>query len=123
MIKKVIALAASTLLSLNASAGYVQYDFSGPLGNTGGNPYFQTGYFIQHDSDQSIAYFNFLLPIEGVARPFNMQISPQMSEGGTVLIGETTPFRDNGPTNFSIYSNFGGDQTTSFEIVFSRDEG
>jgi hypothetical protein len=119
MNKKLIALAAGTLLSFNASAGYVQYDFNGPLGNPG-SPFMPSGYFIQHDTDQSIAYFNFPIPIEGVGRPFNMPITPQMSEGGTGLTEETTYFRNNGPTNFKIYSDFGGDQSTYVEIDFSR---
>jgi hypothetical protein len=37
MIKRVLAIAATALVSFNASAGYVQYNFGGPM----------SGYFIQ----------------------------------------------------------------------------
>lgn len=110
MIKKLIALAAGALLSMNATAGYVQYDFSGPL----------QGYFIQHDTDQSIAYFNFSYPLDVGWSIKTPHLSPQASEGGTGLTAATTSFRNNGPTNFSIYSDFGADQRITFDITFSR---
>lgn len=110
MIKKILTLSVGALLSFNASAGYVQYEFGGPLG----------GYFIQHDTDQSIAYFNVRFPVDNGLHALYWGLNPQVSEGGTWLTGATTYFRNNGPTNFGIYSNYGGDQTTSFEISFSR---
>ena len=111
MIKKIIALAAGALLSFNASAGYVQYNLNGPL----------NGYVIQHDDDDSIAYFNLRLAIDGVGRPFNMSLTPQASEGSTKITRASTYFADNGPTNFHIYSNFGADQMTDLDVLFSRD--
>jgi hypothetical protein len=45
MIKKLVALAATALFSVNASAGYVRYDLTGPV----------SGFFVQHDDDKSIA--------------------------------------------------------------------
>ena len=51
MMKKLVALAATALFSLNASASYVQYDFAATSG--------LSGYFIQHEQDRSIAYYDF----------------------------------------------------------------
>lgn len=110
MIKTIIALAAGALFSLNASAGYVQYDLTGPVSGT----------FVQHDTDQSIAYFNLDLVMEGKRAPFRMGLAPQASEGSTQINYASTHFRGNGPSNFSIFSDFGGDQTTYFNIAFSR---
>jgi hypothetical protein len=95
---------------MNAFAGYIQYDFTGPV----------SGYIVQHDTDGSIAYFNLNLQIDGVQQPFRLPFTPQGSEGGTRLTDASTFFRDNGPTNFSIYSDFGFDQFTTFDMMFSR---
>ena len=56
MIRKMMVVAAGLLGALPAWAGYVQYNFNGPL----------TGYFVQHDTDGSIADFRFGVPIQGV---------------------------------------------------------
>jgi hypothetical protein len=109
MIKTIIALAAGALFSMNASAGYVQFDLTGPV----------SGKFIQHDTDQSMAYFNLDVTIDGTWAPFRMGLAPQQSEGSTQLTYATTHFRSNGPSNFGIYSDFGGDQETYFNITFS----
>jgi hypothetical protein len=49
MFKKLFAFAAAAFFSLNASAGYVRYDFTGPT---------LAGYFVQRDTDQSIANYD-----------------------------------------------------------------
>ncbi|QYF95249.1 PEP-CTERM sorting domain-containing protein [Massilia sp. PAMC28688] len=110
--KKIIALAAFAVFSSNAIAGYTQYGFGGPL----------SGYFIQRDDDQSISYFYVNLPIEDYPRdtPFTMVLQPIGGEGSTRLTDASTYFRRNGPTNFSIFSDFGGDQFTTFAVSFSR---
>ena len=114
MIKTIIAFATGALLSLNASAGYVQYNLTGPV----------SGIVIQHDTDQSMALYNLFVDIEGTWTPFRMQLSPQESEGVTQLTYATTHFLGYGPSNFGIYSDFGGDQRTLFDISFSGgDEG
>jgi hypothetical protein len=110
MIKTIIALAASALFSLDASAGYVQYDLAGPV----------SGKFIQNDTDQSMAYFELQVTIDGVWTPFRMLLNPQETDGSTQLTYATTHFRGNGPSNFGIYSDFGADQSTYFNIAFSR---
>lgn len=111
MIKSIIALAAGALFSMNASAGYVQYDLNGPLGGT----------IIQHDTDKSIAYFSVDLFLDTVAgRPLRLNFKPQQSEGATQLSYATTSFRGPGPTNFGIFSNFGYDQFTDIGVTFSQ---
>lgn len=114
MIKKLIALAATSLVSLSASAGYVQYDFSGQM----------RGYFIQHDDDGSIADFKFsFLVADAFSQSpdgFYAGFFPTRSEGYTSINGGTTYFRNNGPTNFTLFSNFGADQSTQFSIEFDR---
>lgn len=110
MIKTIIALAAGALFSLNASAGYVQYNLTGPVSGT----------FIQHDTDQSMAYFRFDLMMYGPRGSFRMGLAPQWSEGSTQLTYASTHFHGNGPSNFAIFSDFGGDQITYFNIAFSR---
>ena len=110
MIKSFIALAAGAVFSFNASAGYVKYDLQGPL----------SGSIVQHDTNKSIAYFNLDLTIDGVGRPFRMNLRPQQSEGTTRITHATTSLRDQGPTNFGIYSDFGADQYTNLDVTFSQ---
>lgn len=118
MIKKILAFTATVLVSLNASAGYVQYDFAGPM----------TGSFVQHDDDGSIAYFKFTFPVAGAYTTdpdgvLDWGLQPQRGDGSTGIAAATTYFRNNGPTNFNIFSNYGGDQGTNFSIDFSRAAG
>lgn len=116
MIKKILALAATALVSMDASAGYVQYDFGEPM----------TGYLIQHEDNGSIADFRLDLRVAGSpsSNPDGLGLRlgffPTRSEGYTSLSGGTTYFRNNGPTNFSLFSNYGGDQTTRLRIDFAR---
>ena len=118
MIKKLLALAVTSLVSFNASAEYVRYDFGGPM----------SGYFIQHDDDGSIAYYNFRYPVAGALTSdqdgvFDWGAAPLFGEGSTRITSATTNFRNNGPTNFNIFSDFGGDQVTDFRVQFSRAPG
>lgn len=113
MIKKLMVLVTGALCSFSAWAGYVQYTFDGPL----------TGHFIQHDTDQSIADFRFALPIGDAEWPFSIDMTPQDSEGSTRITQASTVFRQDGPSNFSIESDFGGDQHTWLSIAFTAGEG
>lgn len=114
MLKNIIAFAATAFVSLSASAGYVEYDFGGPL----------SGYFIQHDDNGSIADFKIDLPVAGAPSSspngFRLGFFPTRSEGSTTINGATTNFRNNGPTNFTLFSDFGGDQSTSLTVNFAR---
>ncbi len=115
MIKKLFALAATALFSLNASAGYVQYDF-----HTGSDGAGLSGYFIQHDTDQSIAYFDFWLfdPVDDYG--YGQQFYPLGGEGEVLLTGATTHFLNDGPTNFTIADDFGADHFTNLSVSFAR---
>jgi hypothetical protein len=119
MIKKIIALAVTAFFSMNASAGYVQYDFHFGPENKG-----LEGFLVQHDTDQSIAYFSFVLsdPIydNGLYAAY---LTPIDSEGYILLDGATTQFRKNGPTSFHITDSFGADHLSEFSVDFSRAKG
>lgn len=115
MIKKFAALAMTALFSMNASAGYVQYDFQFGTPDRG-----LEGFIVQHDTDQSIAYFSFQLndPTKGNGY-FGQQFYPFDNEGCVCLVGATTGFRNNGPTNFSIEDDFGADHRTNLSVTFA----
>ena len=118
MIKKVLALAATALFSLDASAGYVQYNFSGPV----------SGFFVQHDDDQTIAYYRFSLPYgEGPSGPVGGHFMPMSGDGVDTNIAATTHFHHNGPTNFTVFDNYGspypGMQEATVKLDFYRSTG
>jgi hypothetical protein len=79
---------------------------------------------MMHLADGSIADFKIGLPIADAPSQspngFVLGFSPQHSEGSTSINGATTYFRNNGPTNFSISSDFGADQFTHFSVDFAR---
>lgn len=113
MIKKLIAFAAGLLFSASALANYVRYDFAP------GSPV--SGFFVQREDNQAIAWFSFHLtnlPTGGFAQFF-----PFSDDGEVLLTDATTHFIHHGPTNFSIYSNYGGNQRSSIDISFSRNAG
>jgi len=118
MIKKLLAFAATALVSLNASAGYVQYDF-----HFGPDYRGLEGYIVQHDTDQSIALFSFQLndPVDEYA--FGSYFYPLTGEGDVLLTGASTYFRNNGPTNFTIEDYYGADHFTTLNVTFSRGKG
>lgn len=116
MIKKLAALAAAVLFSANASAGYVQYDF-----HFGSNDSGLSGFFVQHDTDQSIAYFDFMLVDLVDDYGYGHYFYPFAGEGETLLTGATTHFLGDGPTNFTIEDSFGADHFTNFSVHFARD--
>jgi hypothetical protein len=97
MLKKIIALAATALFSLNASAGYVKYTFSGDI----------SGYFIENDVDKSIIDFGFLA--RGVAN----------FEAPSNLYDQRSSFWDEfGPTNFSVYDSRTRDSINRITVYF-----
>jgi len=112
MIKKLIALAATALFSLNAAAGYVRYDLD--YGSSGG----LRGFIVQHDTDHSIAHFDFWLYDE--ASDWGHWFWPLTGEGSVLLDSASTHFRNGGPTNFTIYDDFGSDHNTSLSVTFAR---
>lgn len=134
MIKKLLVLAAGAFFSLSASAGYVQYDFH-HAAQSGSGLGGLSGFLVQHDDDQSIAYFAFRLddpsakhvindpreytdprdPYTGFGQGF----TPAFNEGATRITGESTYFRNNGPTNFDILDGFGDDHVTNLSVSFA----
>ncbi|QNA88854.1 PEP-CTERM sorting domain-containing protein [Massilia sp. Dwa41.01b] len=90
MIKKLIALAATTLFSLDASAGYIQYDLSGNG---------ISGYVVQHDDDHSIAFYQIFIDTERAYARF------AAAHGEDNITGATTRFGDGGPTNFAAFDS------------------
>lgn len=116
MMKKLLAFAAGAVFSLNASAGYVSYNLGGGLSGT----------IIQNDVTNRIVDFRLDLYVPGAPTsnpsgvfrlPFN---SDRRGEGMDSLTSVSTHFLSGGPTNFSLQSDFGGDQFTHFDVDFSR---
>lgn len=90
MIKKLFTLAATTLFSLNAHAGYIQYDISG----TG-----ISGYVVQHDHDHSIAFYQIFVDKKDAAARFAAAYDKDN------LSAVSTRFPDGGPTNFAAFDS------------------
>lgn len=105
MIKKLVALAATALFSMTASAGYTQYNLTGDK---------ISGYFIQNDVDQSIAAYGFAVEPQG----YHFDFKP--TPGYAYLLRATTRFIDEGPTNFAVFETATGGYTTDARLTFNR---
>ena len=90
MIKKLLTLAATALFSLDASAGYIQYDLSGQG---------ISGYVVQHDHDHSIAFYQIFIDTDRAAARFAAYYD------GDNLTHARTRFKDGGPTNFGAFDS------------------
>jgi hypothetical protein len=108
IIKNILALAVGAVISANAFAGYTGYTLGGGV----------SGYFVQNDVTRNIVYYQLNLAIPGAQSPYPTRLgfSGRQGEGSDQLTSVSTHFIDPGPTNFKLYSNFGGDQFTSFNI-------
>lgn len=86
MIKKFVAFATTALLSLNANAGYIQYNLTGPV----------SGYVIQHDDNGAIADFDLTVwfPVGGTTEFF------RYAAPGSDIINAGTHFPQGGPSEF-----------------------
>lgn len=73
---------------------------------------------IQHDTDQSIAAFQFQLVDQQAG--YGAYFSPQSSEGEVRITRATTYFRNDGPTNFYIEDDFGHDHYQWLNVTFAR---
>lgn len=109
MLKKTLLLAVAGLLSLNASAGYIRYDLTGPV----------SGYFIQREEDQAIAAYQIAMFLEGYPRAVTIGLLPRRGDGTTDIVAASTYFQNNGPTNFSIRGSHDG-FAGALDISFSR---
>jgi|GEM_PF-689157 len=131
MIKKLLVLAAGAVFSLSASAAYVQYDFhyAAPAGSGLSG---LSGILVQHDDDQSIAYFSLRLDDPNaqhvLADPrerdpyqngYGQWFKPFKNEGWVQITNESTYFLGNGPTNFRIADGYGGDHSTDLNVSFA----
>jgi hypothetical protein len=98
MLKSKLALfAAAATFSLSASAGFVQYDFSGTTFSDGGT---LTGYVVQNTADKAIAYFGLNVSggmLDG-AQFFPSGLMSNISAADTYFVGA-------GPTNFSVFND------------------
>jgi hypothetical protein len=112
MLKKILLLAAGAVFSLNASAGYVAYNLNGGVSGT----------VIQNDVTKLIVSYklDLYLPNAEAPYPTRLGFSDHQGEGSDRISSISTYFADNGPTNFTLTSNFGGDQFTSFNLDFAN---
>ena len=116
MLKKILLLAAGAVFSLNASAGYIAYNLGGGVSGT----------IIQNDVTDQIVSYNLTLSLADAAAPYPTRLgfSGRQGEGSDRLGATGTYFAGDGPTNFTLSSDFGGDQFTSFNLDFaSADNG
>jgi hypothetical protein len=111
MLKKVLVLAAAALFSMNASAGYIQYNLS------------STGFFgspsrmVIRDEDKSIAFFS-LWTNEGIFYPYE----PGSYQRDT-LLDATTTFHGLGPTNMRLLSVSPEEWTKWINLKFDYGDG
>lgn len=105
MLKKIIALAACALVSINASAGRVQYDLTGPV----------SGFFIQNDDDKSIEHYRLNVVAENVYA--NFFVSGSFDN----ITGASTFFPGAGPTNFSIFDDLTDYYFETLSLSFRSD--
>lgn len=86
--RKILALLAGALFSLNASAGYVQYNFDGYDG--------LSGYFVQRDDNKAIAYYDIRAAGQYIDKTFVPVDSLDM------LYWANNNFHGDGPTSFKL---------------------
>ena len=97
MMKKLLALAAGAVFSMNASAAYIQYNLSGPV----------SGIVIQNDTDRSIGFYDLWVKAPYV----NAHFTP--SGQFDSLTGAKYRSDAMGPTAFGAYDS-------ATEVYFSR---
>lgn len=100
MIKQALALAATALFSLNASAGYVQYQLSGDAAGT----------ILMDDTTKSVLFYS-------VGR-FTMHDKTDIFHYGDV-ISATTSFTGMGPTNLLLWNEWVEDDFSIGRLLFS----
>ena len=108
MIKRLIAIAAGALFSLNASASYTQYTFGGANANV-------RGFIIIRDEDKSVAMFDIYTPIT--------RFTPQDRGDGyhiNRLLETTTSFTGMGPTNMYMRDFTQEDYSSQMWMMFSE---
>jgi len=111
MMKKLLALAATALLSTSASAGYIQYNFYGATGpyNSGMST------LVIREEDKSVAFYRIETP-GGTFRPRERAESYHQSW----LLETTTSFIGLGPTNMYVRDIQLEDYSSQMWILFSE---
>lgn len=107
--KKILALIAGAVMSFNASAGYIQYNFQ-PGGNL-------SGYFVQNDEYNAIGYYNIQVTDQYVDSWFE-----PTAVDGNLYDSWRTPNHD-GPTNFSVGSTLTRHYHALLELKFTNTNG
>lgn len=107
MLKKLIAFAAASAVSLSASAGYVQYNVDGSFDDGG----VVSGYFVQDSATRAIAYFQL-----ATGGTFGSQYfaSGMMSN----ITAASTYFPGPGPTSFHVYSDLADTYHSELDLTF-----
>lgn len=108
MIKKILALAAASLFSVNAVAGVIQYQLDGEV----------NGYMIIDDTTRAVLSYAFF----DHEKSFTMQYTYEQEHRGS-LISATTSFRDLGPTNMLMTDEWIGSDRKLGRLLFSADDG
>lgn len=116
MFKQMAVFIAACLISCSAAASYTMYHLS--YGQPSDGLY---GYIVQRDDDKSIAYFNFWL--NDTVGGFGWHFFPWHNDGATTLMSATTSFQGEGPTNFTLWDNYGNDHFTEFNVTFTHGVG
>ena len=106
MFKKFLALAAGTLISLNASAGYIQYQLDGPI---------VSGKVVIREEDKSVAWFG----ISGGLAHFTVQDRGDLYHNN-MLIETTTSFTGMGPTNMYMRDVWQEESSSQGWLMFSE---
>lgn len=113
MMKKIVALVAGALLSLNATAGYVQYELSGlPKAFF---PIFTTSTLVIRDEDKSIAFFSITTDRDYFRPADNGDYYHKNS-----LLETTTSFIGLGPTNIYMRDIMLEEYTKQVWLLFSE---
>lgn len=104
MIKKMMAVAATALFSLNASAGYVQYELKGGV----------SGNILMDDATKQVVFYSF----GSGGRNFTMHDKQDIFHSGN-LISATTSFTGMGPTNMLLWDDWDEGSRQIGRLLFS----
>lgn len=111
MLSRLLTLFAGLLLSVSASAGYVQYTFNNVLFDDG---VVLEGFFIQNDVDKSIAYY--YARSNGGPGP-SVTFAPSNFDSN--LESVHTHFAGPGPTSFTAFDNLSDAYFMLLNLEFS----
>jgi hypothetical protein len=113
MIKHFLSFAAAVSLSFDASAGYIQYNLSGP-GLSGPDP----GILVIREEDKSVAFFSIHTQVGHFAPHDQGEYYHQNH-----ILQATTSFRGLGPTNVVMRDVMQEEHTNFMWLTFSRGNG